>query len=114
MDPRVECDVRRIAVFAVLVSLTLTAFAQPQGEALFHKHCINCHGTDLSGNTAFGHRVKIPDLRSPAIQSQSDDQLFAGIGRGVGHREYPHGFLSRGLNAADINAIIAYVRTMKK
>lgn len=105
---------RRISVLAVLLSLSLASLAQSNGEALFVKNCANCHATDLSGKTAFGTKVKIPDLRSAYVQGQTDEQLFASIGRGVGHKEYPHGFLSRGLSPAQVSSLVVYIRSMKK
>src|SRR4051794_9764455 len=86
--------------------------AQSPGEALFTQHCIACHGGDLSGHTNFGKRANIPDLKTAVVQNRSDGDLFAAIGRGEGHKEYPHGFLSRGLSQSQVKNIITYIRSM--
>jgi mono/diheme cytochrome c family protein len=86
--------------------------AQSAGEALFTQHCVACHGGDLAGHTNFGKKANIPDLKTVAVQQRSDNDLFASIGRGEGHKEYPHGFLSRGLTAVQIKNLINYIRSM--
>ncbi len=101
-------------ILVLIVFSTIVIAENPEGEAIFHKTCINCHGPDLSGHTAFGMKAKIPDLRSPAVQNKSDQELFDSIGRGVGHKEYPHAFLSRGYTKQQVESLIAYIRSMKK
>jgi mono/diheme cytochrome c family protein len=86
--------------------------AQSTGEVLFTQHCIACHGGDLSGHTNFGKKANIPDLKTAVVQQRSDNDLFSSIGRGEGHKEYPHGFLSRGLTAAQVKNLITYIRSM--
>ena len=100
-----------LIVLSILLVSTF-AFAQSPGETLFTQHCISCHGTDLAGHTTFGRKANIPDLRTALIQNKSDGDLLASIGRGEGHKEYPHGFLSRGLTTAQVKNIIAYIRSM--
>jgi mono/diheme cytochrome c family protein len=107
---------RRILLLIALF-LTATCFAQSPGEALFSRHCIGCHGSDLSGHTTFGKKANIPDLRTASVQNRSDGDLYGSIGRGEGHKEYPHGFLSRGLTMAQLKTIVTYIRsqsTVKK
>ncbi len=98
-----------------------SAVAQTGGEAIFKKNCQNCHAPDLSGKTAFanatnsfGHKPNIPDLRSAAVQSQTDDMLLDSIGRGTGHHDYPHAFMLRGYTRDQILSVIAYIRSQKK
>lgn len=104
----------RTFIFMVtLLCLLSSGFAQSVGESLFTAHCISCHGGDLSGKTNFGKKANIPDLRSAQIQNQTDKQLFDSIGHGLGHKEYPHAFLSRGFTNDQIKDLIAYIRSMK-
>jgi mono/diheme cytochrome c family protein len=103
---------RKLSLFLILNLLFASAaIAQSAGEGLFKERCVACHGTDLSGHTNFGKKATIPDLRTAAVQSRSDGDLFASIGRGEGHKEYPHGFLSRGLNQVQLKSIIEYIRS---
>jgi mono/diheme cytochrome c family protein len=95
-----------------MLILISSAAAQSTGEVLFTQHCIACHGGDLAGHTNFGKRATIPDLKTVVVQQRSDNDLFSSIGRGEGHKEYPHGFLSRGLTAAQVKNLINYIRSM--
>ncbi len=105
---------KSIAVILLIFSLSLIVTAQSAGEQLFSRNCIACHGGNGDGKTNFGKKANIPDLRSSEVQNQSDSQLYASIGRGEGHKEYPHGFLSRGMTGTNIKELIAYIRTLKK
>jgi mono/diheme cytochrome c family protein len=102
----------RLALLSSILLLASFVVAQSPGETLFTQHCVACHGTDLSGRTNFGKRANIPDLKTATVQSRSDGDLLASIGRGEGHKEYPHGFLSRGLNQVQVKNIIAYIRSL--
>ncbi len=100
------------ALTTVVLLLVSVALAQSPGETVFTQHCVACHGSDLAGHTAFGRKANIPDLRASVVQSRSDNDLIASIGRGEGHKEYPHGFLSRGLSIVQIKTLITYIRSM--
>ncbi len=105
--------------FAVVVLWCLSfagfAYAQNSGEQLFTQYCASCHGADGAGkNGHTKHNVAAADLRSPEIQNLSNNVLFNSIGRGDGHKVYPHVFLMRGMSAQNINDVIAYIRTLKK
>jgi mono/diheme cytochrome c family protein len=114
--PFLERTVSKIIGLLTLLILVLgaSAAAQSEGEQLYAKNCIQCHSFDGSGHSNFGKRVTIPDLRSPQIQSKTHEDLFASIGKGVGHKEYPHAFLGRGMTVPKINDLISYIRTLKK
>jgi mono/diheme cytochrome c family protein len=105
--------VRNLATFFILMLILISfAAAQSTGEVLYTQHCLACHGSELAGHTNFGKRATIPDLKTVVVQQRSDNDLFAAIGRGEGHKEYPHGFLSRGLTAAQVKNLITYIRSM--
>jgi mono/diheme cytochrome c family protein len=76
------------------------------------KHCVACHGADGSGraSTAIG---KIPDLRSKAIASLSDEKLFDAIARGDAHKAYAHSFLNLGVSESELRGIEKYVRAIQ-
>ncbi len=76
------------------------------------KHCVSCHAVDGSGraSSAIG---KIPDLRSKAIVSLSDQELFEAIARGNGHQAYAHSFLNQGVPESELRGIEKYVRAIQ-
>ncbi len=102
-----------ICVF-VLLWPVLAFSEQRNGALLFKDICAKCHGNDGSSTTAGEKKMPVTDLRSETVQSQSDEALFASIGRGVGHKEYPHAFLSRGMTEKDVRDLIAHIRTLRK
>jgi len=50
--------------------------------AIFKTNCARCHNSDGSGDTFFGRKYKVPDLRSAAVQKLSDKELTEIITRG--------------------------------
>jgi len=76
------------------------------------KHCASCHAADGSGraSSAIG---KIPDLRSKAIASLSDEELFDAIARGDIHKAYAHSFLNLGVSESELRGIEKYLRAIQ-
>ncbi|HMF51319.1 MAG TPA: hypothetical protein VK603_21870, partial [Candidatus Saccharimonadales bacterium] len=72
-----------LVALAMLTSTTIAtvdaASADAVEETTFKSSCAMCHGADGSGDTAVGKSLKIPDLHSAQVQSQSDAQLAAAI-----------------------------------
>ncbi len=99
---------------AALLATAIPLHAQASGEAAYSVNCSPCHGSDLSGQTTFGKKHSIPDLRSSAVQNKTDKELMDSIGKGIGHKEYPHGFLLRGMTVTQVQGIINYIRSMHK
>lgn len=72
--------------------------------------CAGCHGVDGSGNTPVGKSLGVKDMGSPAVQSMTDAQLAEVITKGEGKMPGYGGTLSQ----EDINALVKYIRSMKK
>ena len=103
----------RLWCSVLILGCALTAFGENSGETLFKSTCARCHGEDGSARTAAAAKMKVADLRSDNVQRQSDDELFASIGHGTRHKQYPHAFLDRGISEAQVRGVIAYIRTLK-
>ncbi|HJZ67523.1 MAG TPA: cytochrome c [Blastocatellia bacterium] len=89
-------------------STQAAATLAPDGAATFKAKCAACHGVDGSGNTAAGKSMKVRDLRSAEVQSQSDDQLFSIIVKGKGKMP---GY-EKTLGADTCKALVAYTRKL--
>jgi mono/diheme cytochrome c family protein len=103
----------RLLVFltALALILALPAMAAgPDGAAIYKTKCTSCHGPDGSGQTPAGKAMKVRDLRSDEVQKQTDVQLTDVIAGGKGKMQ---GY-GKTLPAADIQALIAHIRTLKK
>jgi mono/diheme cytochrome c family protein len=97
-----------LALAALLLALPVFA-AGPDGAALYKAKCTMCHGPDGSGNTSMGKSLKLRDLRSAEVRKQTDVELTKVISGGKGKMP-PYG---KQLSTADIEALIAYLRTIK-
>src|ERR1700676_284990 len=80
------------------------------GENLFKSHCVLCHGTDATGNTALGKQLKARNLHSAIVQKKSDAELKHIITDG--ERNMPP--FSAQLSIAQIDELVAYVRQLGK
>jgi cytochrome c6 len=78
------------------------------GGALWAQKCASCHGKDGSGNTAMGKKLGVKDYTKN--QSFSDAEATNAIKNGVGKMK---GFKDK-LSDADVKALVAYVRSLKK
>ncbi len=103
---------QRIVATLMFAGLTLTPFAvaaEPDAAGIFQNNCKLCHGTDGAG-TASGRALKAKDLRSPAVQTRSDAELVQTITKGQGNMPA----FGAKLSPEVINALVAYIRTLKK
>jgi mono/diheme cytochrome c family protein len=80
-------------------------------NVLFEKHCDTCHGKDGRAKTfkaKFNHARNLTDAKWQA--EVSDERLFNSITNGKGKMPA----WGKKLSEAQINALVAYVRTFKK
>jgi cytochrome c6 len=96
-----------VAVFTI--PLTARMFAA-NGAANYKTRCAMCHAADGSGNTPTGRSMKVRDLRSAEVQKQTDIQLTDVIAGGKGKMPA----YGKKLTTAEIQAVIAHLRTLKK
>ncbi|HXW57795.1 MAG TPA: cytochrome c [Candidatus Cybelea sp.] len=97
-----------MAAAALLVS-TFPASGQ-EGAALYKTKCAACHGPDGKGDTSMGKVLKVRDLGSADVQSQSDAQLTEVIDNGKGKMP---GYKGK-LTDAQIKELVSYIRSLKK
>jgi cytochrome c6 len=79
------------------------------GGATFKAKCVACHGADGTGNTTAGKAMKVPNLRSAAVQGQTDAQLYGAIAKGKGKMPA----YEKTLGGDKCKELVAYVRTLK-
>ncbi|TAM78702.1 MAG: cytochrome c [Acidobacteria bacterium] len=80
--------------------------AKTSAASTFDAKCAACHSKDGSGSSPMGKSMKIPDLRSKAVQSKSDAELDSFITKGKGMMPAYASQLSR----EEINDLVAYIR----
>jgi cytochrome c553 len=77
--------------------------------ATFRTKCAVCHGPDGRGS-AVGRSMTVPDLRSPEVQKQPDDQLAQLISDGKGAMPSFKNSLSEG----QIHGLVTYIRSLHR
>lgn len=78
------------------------------GKTSYDAKCAMCHAEDGSGNSPMGKNMHVPDLRSSAIQKESDAQLASVIAKG---KKMMPAYGSQ-LSKAQINDLVAYIRSL--
>ena len=73
----------------------------------FRAKCAVCHGQD-GGGSQVGKTMNVPDLRSPAIQKQTDAELAQIISDGKGGMPSFKGSLSDD----QIHSLVTYIRSL--
>ena len=99
----------RLFIAAVFTASIFSSPALAAGEETYIAKCAACHGKDGSGATPMGKKFKLRDLRSAEVQQQSDDQFQNVIAKG----KPPMPAFTKTLNAAKIQELVAYIRSMK-
>lgn len=99
---------RKIALLLTTIISSAGIAAAADASATWAANCASCHGKDGSGNTMMGKKLGVKDYTKD--QSFSDADAANVIKSG---KDKMKGFGSK-LSDADIKALVAYVRTLKK
>lgn len=105
-------NLKRLALAALVVAIAFepAAAAPDAAPSTFAAHCAACHGADGSGNTVIGKSANIPDLRSPQVQSQTDERLQGVIANGLGTMPA----FGTSLSPDEIHSLVQYVRDLAR
>ena len=100
----------------LIAALAASSAFAANPAALWNQHCSKCHGVDGRGQTKEGRSRLISDLTDPAIQAkftdkEAADSIKIGLKDAKG-RTIMHGI--RRVSEADADALVSYVRTLKK
>lgn len=103
----------------VVLANFLPQTSSVSGKSAFEQTCARCHGVDGHGNPQADKffRMAIPHLASPPIQGMTDTALRAQINYGnkaMPPVETDEGGFRHRLPPQDVDAVIAYVRTLKQ
>jgi len=97
-----------LAVLAFAMVFSTWALAD-SGADTFKAKCAMCHGADGKGDTGMGKTLKIRDLGSGDVQSQSDADLAKIITDGKGKMPKYDGKLTKD----QIDDVVKFIRTLK-
>jgi len=81
------------------------------GKGVFDKKCATCHGPGGEGKDAMAKMLKVEfrPLSSKEVQGKKDQELRKEIVEGTGKMKPV-----KGLTDAELDNVIAYMRTLKK
>ena len=99
-----------IFISLATLALPVSVRAQSEGEKLFSARCTLCHAADGSGSSPTGKALKAKDLKSDEVQKASDEDLTTIITNGKGKMPA----FGKKLKPEDIQALVAYVRSLAK
>jgi cytochrome c6 len=94
-------------IIAVVLASSGAAFGA-DAAALWAQHCASCHGKDGAGTTVMGKKLGLKDYTKD--QGFSDAEATNVIKNGKGKMK---GYKDK-LSDADVKALVAYVRSLKK
>lgn len=101
---------KSIAVLTLMLLAVAPAAFAADGAALYKSKCAMCHGPDGAGQTTMGKNLKLRDLRSADVQKQTDAELVKWIADGKGKMPA----YKAKMTADEINAVVTFIRTLKK
>lgn len=102
----------RYASFILIILMSINATAQdaPDGQAVFKKKCVMCHGADGKANTDMGRQLNALSLLSDEVRKLSPDEMMQVVTDGKGSMP---SFTDQ-LSPDEIAAVVGYVRTLQK
>jgi mono/diheme cytochrome c family protein len=97
--------------FALMITFFFGAVVRADDSAsTFKAKCAMCHGADGTGNSPTGKAMKVRDLSSPDVQSQTDAQLTDIVANGKNKMPAYKGKLTDD----QIKGLVAYIRGLAK
>jgi cytochrome c6 len=97
--------------FTLMIAFFFCAVVRADDSAsTFKAKCAMCHGADGTGNSPTGKAMKVRDLSSPDVQSQTDAQLTDILTNGKNKMPAYKGKLTD----EQIKGLVAYIRSMAK
>jgi mono/diheme cytochrome c family protein len=109
---RRPCDLLMFMAMAFALSASsIWAADAAAGKAVYASKCQGCHAANGSGNPAIGKAfgVTLEPLGGAAVQKMSDADLKKVVAEGKGKMKPV-----ASVTGADLDNVVAYVRTLKK
>ena len=101
-------------VTSLLVLGVGSAFAAPASE-IWTNQCAKCHGADGAGKTKVGQKLKLKDYTDAAVQTaMKDEDMTKAIKTGITENGKEKMKAFSDIPDADVTALVAYIRQLKK
>jgi len=105
----------KLLLLALFCAAAARGEADPKAARAWKAKCASCHGADGAGQTDQGKKLHVEDMTAASWQkAKTDAQLKNAIENGAkkGDAEM-EGFKDK-IDAAQIDLLVAYIRTLKK
>lgn len=100
-----------LSLFTVLGAGNTNEAAVADAATIYNRQCVSCHGRDGRGRTRKGRQNHARDMTSASWQDDvSDERLFNSINNGRGKMPA----FRKKISENDIDALVAYVRRMRR
>ena len=105
-----------IGLFIAMAIVVVTpAVRAADGATVYADNCAKCHGVEGKGDTKMGTKLGCKDLSDAAVQKAlTDAAATKSIKEGVKEDDKTKMKAFEDLSDADVAAVVAYVRTLKK
>ncbi len=103
------------AVLTIALITATSSFAA-DGKALYEQHCVKCHGANGKGETKMGQKMGAKDYSNAKTwEGLTDAAALKAIKEGVKDKEGKVVMKpNEGVTDADANAMLEYMKTLKK
>jgi cytochrome c6 len=109
---------KKLIVFTAAIMVAgLATLGAAEAKETWDKDCSKCHGADGKGDTKMGKKLEVKDLTDAKVQSSfTDEQAGKAIKEGVKEKDSDKVKMKAfgDLSDAEIKALVAYVRGLKK
>src|SRR3954447_15418428 len=109
-----RCHPKLLVLLGLIWAVSARAEVDKKAERNFKGKCASCHGADGKGQTDQGKKMQVEDMSSAAWQKKPDAQIKKAIEDGAKKGDAVMEGYKDKLDAASIDALVAYVRTLKK
>ncbi|HEX5705300.1 MAG TPA: cytochrome c [Pyrinomonadaceae bacterium] len=100
-----------LSLFTVLGAGKTNGAAAAEAATIYNRQCVSCHGRDGRGRTPKGRQTRARDMTEASWQDDvSDERLFNSINNGRGKMPA----FSKKISENDIDALVAYIRRMRR
>lgn len=104
-----------VAIAGVGIAFAVSALAA-DAAANWKEHCAKCHGEAGKGETKMGKKLSIRDLTDASVQSKfTDEQALKAMKEGIKDKDGKVTMKPiEGVSEAEMKALVAHVRSLKK
>jgi cytochrome c553 len=107
---------KKILLTLVSIGVGIAVASAADVKENWETHCAKCHGSDGTGKTKMGQKLKVKDYTDPKVQEKLKDEEMIKIikeGKKEGDKTLMKGYTDE-LSDAEIKALVEYIRKFKK